>query len=276
MRWWGWGCTARRVPPRLVPLRRARLPASSWWRGRTATSVPTAASIPKRGEFDCNGDSPVETPARPGAVHGRPRHPRRRQRQHVGRPLLRQWEVHRARRARHDLPLNPAGLGEQRHVERDVARRPVGGARPSARPGKDVADWFELSPAPWFSMAMCDPYSYPQLPCVPESDTNAPSCPNAFNCPNNSYPGGGSAVMEMQLYPPGNPPWVDNESCSDAGVVRRHHHRQPGVHGPLRDLPARPARSRSTSPSSRPTASPRARPGRVTPTSTAPCQTATR
>ena len=91
-------------------------------------------------------------------------------------------------------------------------------AAPTAgTPGKDVADWFELSPAPWFSMAMCDPYSYPQLPCVAESDANAPSCPNGFNCPSNAYPGGGSAVMEMQLYPPGNPPWPDNVSCSNVG-----------------------------------------------------------
>ena len=31
-----------------------------------------------------------------------------------------------------------------------------------ATPGKDVTHWFELSVAPWFSMAMCDPNSYPQ------------------------------------------------------------------------------------------------------------------
>src|ERR1700683_4542589 len=30
----------------------------------TATAVPEATTIPTRGEFDCNGFSPVETPAR--------------------------------------------------------------------------------------------------------------------------------------------------------------------------------------------------------------------
>ncbi|TWP32920.1 hypothetical protein [Leekyejoonella antrihumi] len=31
-------------------------------------------------------------------------------------------------------------------------------AAPTATaPGKDVSHWSELSPAPWFSMAMCDP-----------------------------------------------------------------------------------------------------------------------
>jgi hypothetical protein len=72
-------------------------------------------------------------------------------------------------------------------------------------PGSDVTHWFELSPAPWFSMAQCDPRSYPANtvtnPCKPESDSNAPTCvgANTTNC----YPGGGSAFMEMQFYPPG-------------------------------------------------------------------------
>ena len=80
-----------------------------------------------------------------------------------------------------------------------------------ANPGHDVSDWFELSPAPWFSMALCDPNSYPQTACTPNSDTNAPTCfgPNCTTA--NS--GGGSAFMEMQFYPPGNPPFVDSESC---------------------------------------------------------------
>ncbi|MGH9297034.1 MAG: hypothetical protein ACRDZP_03550, partial [Acidimicrobiales bacterium] len=83
-----------------------------------------------------------------------------------------------------------------------------------SKPGQDTSHWFELSSAPWFSMAMCDPGSYPQLPCTPRSDKNAPACPNPATCPN-SYPGGGSAFMEMQLYPPGNPPFVDSESCDN-------------------------------------------------------------
>ena len=73
-------------------------------------------------------------------------------------------------------------------------------------PGHDVTHYFQLTPAPWFSMAMCDSNSYPQLPCTPESDSNAAS---------GLYPGGGSAFMEMQLYPPGDPPWADSTSCDD-------------------------------------------------------------
>jgi hypothetical protein len=83
------------------------------------------------------------------------------------------------------------------------------GADPSAaptdaNPGSDVSNYFQLTPAPWFSMALCDPNSYPQAPCKPNSDSNAPT--SAFN-------GGGSTFMEMQLYPPGEPPFVDSTSC---------------------------------------------------------------
>jgi len=179
-------------------------------------SVATAASIPKQGEFDCNGDSPVETPARSALctdVRGI-----------LGVDNANTWGgrfYDNGHYIGHDEP-DMTFLSSRPGSGNDVTWNETLPVDPSAgptvgTPGKDVADWFELSPAPWFSMAMCDPYSYPQLPCVPESDTNAPSCPNAFNCPNNAYPGGGSAVMEMQLYPPGNPPFVDNESCGDSG-----------------------------------------------------------
>ncbi len=81
-------------------------------------------------------------------------------------------------------------------------------AKPTvATPGTDVSHWFELSPAPWFSMAQCDPKSYPQAPCTPNSDSNAPT--STFN-------GGGSAFMEMQFYPPGNAPFIDSESCDNS------------------------------------------------------------
>jgi hypothetical protein len=94
------------------------------------------------------------------------------------------------------------------------------GADPSAAPtdktpGSDVSHYFQLTPAPWLSMAICDGNSYPQLPCTPGSDANAPACPDASNCNPNTYPGAGSAFLEMQFYPPGNPPWVDSESCDD-------------------------------------------------------------
>jgi hypothetical protein len=74
-------------------------------------------------------------------------------------------------------------------------------------PGSDVTHWFELSIAPWFSMALCDPFSYPQAACKPMSDTNAPHGNNQ---------GGGSSFLEVQFYPPGEAPFFDNISCDNA------------------------------------------------------------
>jgi hypothetical protein len=81
-------------------------------------------------------------------------------------------------------------------------------------PGQDVTHWFELSVAPWFSMALCDPYSYPQTRCKPNSDTNAPrqGFPGA---PAHGFPGGGSSFLEVQFYPPGEAPFFDNISCDN-------------------------------------------------------------
>jgi len=76
-------------------------------------------------------------------------------------------------------------------------------------PGSDVTHWFELSLAPWFSMALCNPLSYPLNPCTPLSDSNRPDPPR-FNSG-----GGGSSFLEVQFYPPGFAPFVDNISCDN-------------------------------------------------------------
>jgi hypothetical protein len=59
---------------------------------------------------------------------------------------------------------------------------------------------FQLHPAFWFGMAMCDTQSYPELlrNCTPDSDTNIVD-------PSVSPRHAGTAFMEMQFYPPG---WV--------------------------------------------------------------------
>ncbi len=78
--------------------------------------------------------------------------------------------------------------------------------RESPTPSGSVTNYGQLSIAPWFGLPMCDPKSYPQNPCTPDSDTTSGSTgdPNAA----------GSAYMELQLYPPGYTPFVDSESCS--------------------------------------------------------------
>jgi hypothetical protein len=60
---------------------------------------------------------------------------------------------------------------------------------------------FENFIAFWFSMALCDPNSgFVRGPCIPNSDKN-----NPFTA--------GSAFLEMQFYPPGNPPFITQISC---------------------------------------------------------------
>jgi hypothetical protein len=56
---------------------------------------------------------------------------------------------------------------------------------------------FENYPAFWFGMALCDTKSYPNGPCIPDSDENTPFL-------------AGSAFMELQFYPPG---FVTGISC---------------------------------------------------------------
>ncbi|HSZ20037.1 MAG TPA: hypothetical protein VK770_09605 [Candidatus Acidoferrum sp.] len=60
---------------------------------------------------------------------------------------------------------------------------------------------FENFVAFWFSMALCDPNSgFVRGPCIPNSDENNPTST-------------GSAFLEMQFYPPGNPPFITQISC---------------------------------------------------------------
>jgi hypothetical protein len=79
---------------------------------------------------------------------------------------------------------------------------------------------FQLHPAFWFGMAMCDDQGNPNpggapgrpnIPCAPDSDSNI------FDSPNPAAPDyignhPGTAFMEMQFYPPG---WIN----SNSGVI---------------------------------------------------------
>ena len=64
---------------------------------------------------------------------------------------------------------------------------------------------FQLTPAFWFGMAMCDTQSYPEVvsTCTPDSDSNiTPLAQHA-----------GTAFMELQFYPPGWVPQFASQSC---------------------------------------------------------------
>ena len=74
---------------------------------------------------------------------------------------------------------------------------------------------FELHPAFWFGMALCDDQSYPESlynklagPCTANSDGNIPG-----NTGTGMAHAPGVAFMEMQFYPPGWALWPPGVSC---------------------------------------------------------------
>ncbi len=74
---------------------------------------------------------------------------------------------------------------------------------------------FQLHPAFWFGMALCDNQSGPEFthaPCKPDSDSNIfdGSNPNAADYIG-KHPG--TAFLEVQFYPPGWVPWPPGVSC---------------------------------------------------------------
>ncbi|HXY72692.1 MAG TPA: hypothetical protein VEM41_09120 [Actinomycetota bacterium] len=106
----------------------------------------------------------------------------------------------------HDEPSvkfisHAAGSGNTMSYDMQLPVDPT--SKPTA--SGSVTSYAELSIAPWFGLPICDPESYPQNACKPDSDRNT-----GMGAPTDA----GSAFMELQLYPPGFAPWVDSESCS--------------------------------------------------------------
>ncbi len=108
--------------------------------------------------------------------------------------------------AGHDEPSllfysNRPGSGNSNEYRLTVPSDP---AAPPSQDGTGSTWNFQLRPAFWFGMAMCDDQSAPNpgVSCPPDSDRNIktstdPSSPNYIG----KTPG--SAFMEMQFYPPG-------------------------------------------------------------------------
>ncbi|HJQ73376.1 MAG TPA: hypothetical protein VJ814_00705 [Gaiellaceae bacterium] len=89
---------------------------------------------------------------------------------------------------------------------------PTDPAVPPSQDGTGTTWNFQLHPAFWFGMAMCDDQSAPNpgVPCPADSDTNIHTGTDASQ-PNYIGLTPGSAFMEMQFYPPGWGP----VSCTD-------------------------------------------------------------
>ncbi len=66
---------------------------------------------------------------------------------------------------------------------------------------------FQNTAAFWLSMSLCEQSSYPLNPCTPDSDKNPPA---RFS---NDPLVAGSAILELQFYPPGFYPYLTQLSC---------------------------------------------------------------
>ena len=176
--------------------------------GVVQTAVPAAAAGAQiaphaTGEMDCNGWSPQYASVRPGMkmLCTDPMNPRGRAAGQTGWGDARFYD--NGHYVGHDEPSvrflsSAAGSGNTMTYFTQLPTEPASGT-----------NYAELSSAPWFGLPICDPNSFPFASCTADSDSNAP--------PSNSCTpgacGGGSAVMELQFYPPGFGPFIDGFSC---------------------------------------------------------------
>jgi hypothetical protein len=170
------------------------------WMGQPA--VGSAASSVQPGPIgllDCNGFSPIQQTIKPTFACADPRIVKGQRFEDNGRYIG------------HDEPSvrfvsNRPGSSADFTMTEKFPIEPA--VRPTVEnPGSDVTHFFELSVAPWLSMSLCDQNSFPQNPCTPKRDANAP---------NGSFAGGGGAFLELQFYPPGFAPFVDSISCDNS------------------------------------------------------------
>ncbi|HEX7737314.1 MAG TPA: hypothetical protein VF458_20880 [Ktedonobacteraceae bacterium] len=115
----------------------------------------------------------------------------------------------------HDEPSNlfysnRPGSGNQMVYVMKLPKDPRPGPGNMPRSGQSFN--FQLHPAFWFGMAMCDTQSYPEQvsTCAPDSDSNIFDGQDAAH-PMSQHPG--AAFMEMQFYPPGWVSWPAGTSC---------------------------------------------------------------
>jgi hypothetical protein len=96
------------------------------------------------------------------------------------------------------------GSGNQMQYELTLPRDPT----PTGPLALGKSYNFELHPAFWFGMAMCDTQSFPEQlsTCTPDSDANIVD-------PAISPKHAGSAFTELQFYPPGWVSWPPGNSC---------------------------------------------------------------
>ena len=161
--------------------------------------------------LDCNGWSPKYASANPGFRKNctDPRGPRKGYRgwnSPAGGYNSRGRFLDNGHYVGHDEPSVKfiSGAANSGNTMTYFMRLPTDPRKPPTNNGK-ITKYAELSPAPWFGLPICDPKSYPQNACTPDSDTNTGL---------GASTDAGSAFSELQFYAPGFVPFADNVSCS--------------------------------------------------------------
>jgi hypothetical protein len=118
----------------------------------------------------------------------------------------------------HDEPSvlfysNRAGSGNSNVWQLQIPRDPP--VLPTQRSIASGTWNFQLHPAFWFGMAMCDTQSYPNVSstCTADSDTNIKNSSDP-NSPDYIGKHAGTAFMELQFYPPGYIQQFTGFSCA--------------------------------------------------------------
>ena len=118
-----------------------------------------------------------------------------------------QAAFHTSKYVGHDEPStlfysNVPGSGNRMQYNLTIPSQPAG-----AYTNSKSYD-FQLHPAFWFGMAMCDTFSYPETnkTCTPDSDKNIVDPSTQARAP-------GVAFQELQFYPPGWIPQFAGSSC---------------------------------------------------------------
>ncbi len=147
-------------------------------------------SFPARGGLDCNGYSKIQRPIRAHDICA----------DFVGYDGSRGYD--NGHYVGHDEPTvnffsNAPGSGSNMQWQVTL---------PKENP-LPATQSFENYIAFWFGLDLCDPNSYPQNPCIPDSDKNP-----VVGFANDPH-GAGSAFLEMQFYPPGFSPFISQISC---------------------------------------------------------------
>ena len=154
--------------------------------------IPTANAYTDGAGLDCNGwlGTPSDAPVKANHICADPIDPTTRR--HLSD---KGWYIG------HDEPslqFFSFSAGSANNIQYALTLPPVD---PTPKQDGSQTANFENYITFWFSLSLCDPNSFPFHPCTPDSDSNNPTL-------------AGSALLELQFYPPGWEPFIRQISCN--------------------------------------------------------------